>query len=246
MASTAARSRTWGRSEGASDSVRESIVSGAWAPFSAALIQGNSQGLRDRMTGPQYPLLSPPRTRGSSPAAALEEPLAPSSLDPRFRGGDTGKRPNSRRRPALRSAAAGVIFGSEFHDFKGFRRHFGSFAHVSIQRTRAALNRAFTFPHGNIVRCNLLYVSGMQNHCDIDLRFSQENVDSCVGSTRYVPLRSRTTHAAAAGSLRRDPDRANFPYFRTKSGELGKLHHRRPALKAMTCRRRERREASIS
>jgi hypothetical protein len=131
---------------GAFNSIRESIVSEAWASFSAARIQGNSQGLRDRMTGPQYPLLSPPRTRGSSPAAALEEPLAPSSLDPRFRGGDTEKRQirGGDRRSVWRLQAP--FSGANFHDFKGFRRDFGSFARVPCLS-------ALTHPHGNIVRC---------------------------------------------------------------------------------------------
>ena len=30
-----------------------------------------------------------------------------------------------------RSAAPGAILGREFHDFKGFRRHLGSFARAS-------------------------------------------------------------------------------------------------------------------
>jgi hypothetical protein len=72
----------------------------------------SDSGQLPRFACPPYPLLSPPRTRGSSPAAALEEPLAPSSLDPRFRGGDTVTRP-----------ARNLQFKARPPPFRGCRRH---------------------------------------------------------------------------------------------------------------------------
>jgi hypothetical protein len=83
-----------------------------------------------------------------------------------------------------RSAAQGAILGRGFHDFKGFRRHFRSFA-VGHSCGRAPRLSCLGIPHDTFVRLTPFCVSDTRNMCSIDLRFSQENVDS-VGSVKYV------------------------------------------------------------
>ena len=137
----------------------------------------SDSGKRPKVCMPAASPTVTPAHAGSRPAAALEEPLAPSSLDPRFRGGDTVTCPARNlqfkaRPPPFRGCRA------PFHDFKGFRRHFGSCARGDSKRHAPRL--VFTFRHNNFVRYDLPFcVSDARNNCSPDIRFSQENVDSC-------------------------------------------------------------------